>query len=564
MFAGPLLSRELLTAARQPKHYLMRAGYVFLIFVLLYTAGQVVFGWQQVRFAGDIARFGHFVFNVAAILQLTLVSAFSLLTATSSVAQEKDRRTLVILLMTDLSGFELVVGKMFASLVNVLTIIVVSLPVFGLLTRLGGVTISQVVWLELLCISTALLVAGWSTLVAYWREKTFQSLAIATLGVVLFLATTYGLAISGALGGFIGSLNPYWTLGSILNPLAVSGGLHGAQVIAGLIAPAALGVVAAAVGIWRVRIWNPPRVVHVTAREGEDVVVREPRNVWDQPVLWREIRTRAYGKKMIFIKLAYVLLAAFAFYAALTADPTTLFVGAIPPIGLAIVLLGLVSLLLLNAQAVTSITTERDGQTLELLLVTEVPAKEFILGKLAGALYNGKELILAPTLLTFVGIARGTISWEGAVYILAGLVTLALFSSSLGIHFGATYGSSRRAIGGSLGTMAFLFLGIFVCMLLIVEGRSSFASQLTPFLVFILGGSLGLWAALTYRTPSPALVFASTILPFLTFYALTSFLLGGSLGVALPVVFAYGFTTVAMLVPAVSEYNIALGSGGRD
>lgn len=559
MFAGPLLNREMLTAARQPKHYLLRAGYVFLIFVLLYTAGQVVFGWQQVRLAGDIARFGHFVFDVAGILQLTLVSAFALLFAVSNVAQEKDRRTLVMLLMTDLSGYELVVGKMLASLVSVLTLIIVSLPVFALMTQLGGVTIGQVVRLELLSLSTAVLIASWATLVAYWREKTFQTLAIATLGVVLFLALTAGLATIGAPTS---ALNPYSTLRLILNPLAVEGGLNAVAVQVGIVLPAVLGVFLAGIAILRVRIWNPPRVIHAVAKAGEDVVVRQPRTVWERPIVWREIRTRAYGKKMIFIKLAYVVLAAFAFYAALTAEPDTAFAGAVPPIGLAIVLLGLVSLLLLNAQSVTSITTERDGQTLELLLVTEVPAKEFILGKLFGALYNGKELILAPVLLTLVGVARGLVTGEGALFLIVGTITLSLFAAVLGIHFGVTYGSSRQAIGGSLGTMAFLFLGIFVCMLLIVEGRSSFASQLTPFLVFILGGSLGLWAALTHRTPSPALVFASVVLPFLTFYALTSFLLGGSLGVALPIVFAYGFTTVAMLVPAVSEYNIALG--GRD
>ena len=40
------------------------------------------------------------------------------------------------------------------------------------------------------------------------------------------------------------------------------------------------------------------------------------------------------------------------------------------------------SLMLINAQAVTAFTSERDGKTLELLLMTDVTAKEFIYGKL--------------------------------------------------------------------------------------------------------------------------------------------------------------------------------------
>ena len=100
---------------------------------------------------------------------------------------------------------------------------------------------------------------------------------------------------------------------------------------------------------------------------------------------------------------------------------------------------------------------------------------------------------------------------------------------------------------------------MFICMMLMVEARASFALQFAPFLLFILGGSLGLWASLTHRNPSPALTLAAGLLPFCTFYAITGFLLGNTLGVCLFVAGAYGFTAFAMLVPAVSEFDVALG-----
>jgi hypothetical protein len=96
-------------------------------------------------------------------------------------------------------------------------------------------------------------------------------------------------------------------------------------------------------------------------------------------------------------------------------------------------------------------------------------------------------------------------------------------------------------------------------MLLIVQARSSFALQLPSFLVFILGGSLGLWGSLTHRNPSPALTLAALALPFLTFYSITGFLLNETLGVWLFISAAYGFATVAMLIPAISEFDVALG-----
>ena len=129
---------------------------------------------------------------------------------------------------------------------------------------------------------------------------------------------------------------------------------------------------------------------------------------------------------------------------------------------------------------------------------------------------------------------------------------------------GFSYGSSRSAIANSLGTVFFLFIGIFICMMLVVEARASYALSLMPFAVFVLGGSLALMASLTRQNPSPALKTSALVLPFFTFYAITAFLLDNTLGVFLVVASAYGFTTVAMLVPAISEFDVALGRSTRD
>ena len=55
----------------------------------------------------------------------------------------------------------------------------------------------------------------------------------------------------------------------------------------------------------------------------------------------------------------------------------------------------------------TSLTSERDGQTLELLLATEVTPKEFIFGKLGGVMFNMKEVILVPLVFFDDGVVSG-------------------------------------------------------------------------------------------------------------------------------------------------------------
>ena len=129
------------------------------------------------------------------------------------------------------------------------------------------------------------------------------------------------------------------------------------------------------------------------------------------------------------------------------------------PIGLAIL-----SLVLINAQGVTALTTERDTGALDLLLVSELSPKEFIYGKLYGVLYNSKEMIALPV-LTAIAIDAGLeISLgENLVLFLIDFLLLCHFAAMLGLHAAITYTSSRTAVANSLGTIFFLMVGILLC-----------------------------------------------------------------------------------------------------
>ena len=97
-------------------------------------------------------------------------------------------------------------------------------------------------------------------------------------------------------------------------------------------------------------------------------------------------------------------------------------------------------------------------------------------------------------------------------------------------------------------------------MTIMMSLRGSFAQQLPPFLAIILGGGTGLFVAMGSRNPSPAIGLAAFGLPFLTFFAITSFILRNQeMTVFLVTAVAYGFATIAMLIPAISEFDFAMG-----
>jgi ABC-type transport system involved in multi-copper enzyme maturation permease subunit len=601
-------------APRRGRIYLVRTAYVAMLLLLTCTAWLVLTGTQLVRDVGDMARFGAILFQILAPLQLAVVMFCSALLAAAAVAQEKDRRTLMLLLLTNLTNSELVVGKLLASLLDVLVMLLAAVPLFMLTALFGGVSFGQIARVFAVTVAAALVCGSLGSTLALWREKTFQSLAMTVLALVLWLAVGEILA-AGVLGqawaglsaaDWAVAVSPWQALLKATRPYIENQpalGLLGTSVHLFLLVALALALVLNGLSVAMVRVWNATREAR-PARRGEqsaevpgESIWHEPaeatatqngdrsmfsasvdsqdrasspkngpvpgrtRAVWDNPVLWREIRTWAYGRKILVIRLAY--LALFALAAVILCgmlhapEPLSRVQGA-----MTLVPLLLLSLVLVNAQAVTSLTSEHDGRALDLLLVSDLTPKEFVFGKLGGVFYNTKEMVLLPMLLCGYLCWMGALSLENLVYLLGGLGVLYFFAAVLGVHAGMIYENSRHAIATSLGTVFFLFVGVATCMRIMVAfsgSAGSFHAQLQPFLAFMIGGGLSLYLALGYRNPSTAIGVASFLCPFATFYAITSFLLDYTLGVFLVTAGAYGFTTAAMLIPAIYEFDVATG-----
>lgn len=591
LFIGPVFTREVVTVPRRTRLYISRAAYVSALLVLVCTAWLLLAGTQIVRNVSDMARFGAMLFQILAPLQLALAIFFSALLAASGITQEKDRHTLVLLLMTNLTNSELVLGKLLASMLNVLVLLAASLPLFMLSTLFGGVSFEQIGRVFAVTLATAVAAGSLGSMLALWREKTFQTLALTVLALVFWIAAGETCAALGAtwtgISGatWAAAFSPWQAILVAARPLVEAQSplpYFGNAVNLFLLFSVALIVVLNAIAILMVRVWNPSREARPSTTHGEEpesiwglteeaaaaarkssarsahAAPGKTRQVWDNPIIWREIATWAYGRKVLAIRVAYLVLGALAAAALAGQLHSSQGLGTAAA-AFVLVPLFVLSLVLVNAQAVTSLTTERDVRALDLLLVTDLTAKEFVFGKLGGVFYNTKEMILLPIALCVYLWFEQAVSAENLLYLVGGLAVMDAFAAMLGIHAGMTYGNSRTAIGVSLGTVFFLFVGIATCMRIMIAFSGSYHWQIQPFLAFMLGGGVGLYAALGSRNPSLAIGVASVLAPIATFWAITSFLLQYTLGVFLVTVATYGFATTAMLIPAIFEFDVATG-----
>ena len=600
---GPIFAREFLTLPRRGRHYVVRTAYPGLLWVLGLTAWQVVVGWTETATLGENARFGLLLFRIFAGVQLALLFFFGALSAASAVCQEKDRRTFVLLLLTDLRSYEIVLGKLLGSLLQIGFMIVGMIPVLAMIMLLGGITPGQIGQAALVLATTALAAGSVGTLVALWRDKTFQTLALTVLFLVLYLCVVWGLPALGDIDfsatsnlHFSWDLNeiqkwvdPFAAVQSILEPTSEAERslppAYGFAVVMVL-----LSVILNGWGIIRLRAWNPsgepimqrdrPEVEEEKDRAKAHAAPGEARAVWANPILWREIRTRAYGRRPILVKLAYALvLGLVCFYAVYRLESASDRSSFTATVGL--VAVSILSLLLISTQAVTAITSERDGGALDLLLVTDLTPKEFIFGKLLGILYNTKEFLLPPLILIGFYAFRYKLlatppllhpelldakNTEAFICVVLAALVLMAFSYVLGIHVALRNENSRLAVINTLATVFFLSAGTLICIYLI-RINTRFEVQWVSFIFFLAAGTGGLWWVLNGERPSAALTLASWCCPIGVFYTITNVLVGkpGSIESTDPLVpflvtvGAFGFTVMAMLVPLLSEFDVALG-----
>jgi hypothetical protein len=171
-------------------------------------------------------------------------------------------------------------------------------------------------------------------------------------------------------------------------------------------------------------------------------------------------------------------------------------------------------------------------------------------------------MILLPVALCIYLWFVGHLSTENLGFLLGGQFVMTAFAAMLGLHAGITYANSRTAIATSIGTLLFLFLGIAACMRIMLAFTESFDNQFAAFLLFIGGGSVAMYVALGWRNPSGAIFWASALTPFLTFFVITSFLLGNFGTVFLVAAITYGFATWAMMVPAIDVFDVATARAG--
>jgi ABC-type transport system involved in multi-copper enzyme maturation permease subunit len=194
---GPVLGYDLVRTARRGQLAGHRCLYAaFLISIMLAVFWLRYPDLNKLRTGltltiNERGEFGLMVFSTFMIVQMTVVFLVTPAYTAGAIAQEKERRTIDLLLTTELSDREIVLGMLGARLANLFLLVMTGLPILSLLEFLGGVDPNLVIGGFVATLASLLSLAALSILISVHARTTLT----ATLFTYLWMLFAIPLAI---------------------------------------------------------------------------------------------------------------------------------------------------------------------------------------------------------------------------------------------------------------------------------------------------------------------------------------------------------------------------------
>jgi ABC-type transport system involved in multi-copper enzyme maturation permease subunit len=523
--ANPILVRVVGSMSKRTRHLWMRFGYLSVLLVVV-TVTLLTTGTASGASLGDLAKGASQTFMFASITQLLLMCFLAPVFAAGAITQERDAQTYNILIATPLSNAQIVIGSLLSRLYFVVVLLVAGLPIFITTTVYGGVTQGQIIRSFAIAAATAILTGSLAITISMIRVGTRRTIFSFFMAIAFYLAAVYALGLWPATwvpeaplaqvsGGrqlsWLAAFHPFLALDVALNRVQAPDivavahyGFLGKYFIAYPPTMYVLLTLFVSVLLIVLSMFFARR----TTREGEDSVLsrlfarfaprqrkgntRKPRNVWSNPVAWREAVTRAsaasrgVGRYLVIgcgLLGAIVLLYYYQTGAAgFTAAVTRMWLAGIIAIEFGVILV------IATNTAASSLTKDKESLSLDIMLTTPLTSKYIIWGKLRGLVSFVVPLILVPVL----SIALFAV-WdvfrrppERVVYIETALelgllqVVFAAYACMLGLHFSLKQKKTIRAVILAIGVLVVGNLIAFMFWQAITDAAKMLGPALAP------------------------------------------------------------------------------------
>ncbi|GMU35647.1 MAG: ABC transporter permease subunit [Planctomycetia bacterium] len=463
--ANPIVVRVVYAGGRRLRHLWIRTAYLTILAAIV-AIGVLVLQSGETSLS-DLAKNATKVFNVVSLVQLAMVCIIAPIFTAAAITQEKDSQTFNILLSTPLTNGQIVLGSLLSRLYFVFMLLLAGIPLFCIMMVYGGVTGEEIALSISIAGATALLTGSMAITISVIKIGTGRTIFTFYLAIALYLIIVYYIGAAtalippeaqpapstGAKMSWLAAFHPFLSLAVVLGqtpaPSAASVAHYGFPINKLLAYPqysyvcmtfiASLFLVS--LSLFFVRrgakegeiTWLSRLTGTLHLSENRDEQTRRPRHVWSNPISWRESVTGAaagggfiarYATLGVGIVIAVTLVIIYLSGGLDPVEARAWLFGA-TAIELA------VALFIATATAATSMTREKESNTLELVLATPLTSRHIITGKIIGLVYAAGPILIVPFVSVALFYLAGLISKQGPVVNWESLLTLPILLVSV-------------------------------------------------------------------------------------------------------------------------------------
>jgi ABC-type transport system involved in multi-copper enzyme maturation permease subunit len=510
---GPVLFYDLVRIARRNRTFLTRVLYaIFLSLVLIWVYATWFLNQghsAQVR-ANDMSAFAASFFYTFMIVQLGLVLILTPAYTAGAIAEERDKKTLEFILVTDLRNQEIVLSKLVSRLLSITLIVLTGLPILSFMQLLGGVDPQLLLGGFAATGLTMVGLGGLSILNSVIARRARDAIILTYLeaiGYFILSGMSWLLLLPSGWAHFPSTTS--WTSPITLQDVVeiFSSGNLAAHVLRlwgelesvgrlDLLLPdllrdyaifhLGLALICGIVGVIRLR---SSAITQGDGkpfnRKGGNSIPQRP-EIGDQPILWKELyvergpRLHWLGRILVaLLVIASFLPLAFIFYhylvewlngtgwqprntwkeLAIAANVWVRFVGS---------LVGTLLLVDVAVRAASSISGEREKKTFDDLLTSPLSSDAILYGKWLGCVLSVRWGWVWLGLIWGLGVLTGGLNFFCAILLVAAWFIYASFVACLGLFFSMNCKSSMRSTLWTLFIAAALSFGHWLVWLLCI------------------------------------------------------------------------------------------------
>ena len=432
---NPVLRRELLTALRSQKAFVLHFFFLLILGTVIYMS------WPEgeVNIRSQVARTLFFIFGVCQLIMICVLSpAFS----ASAMTLEKERRCMDLLLTSPIHPNTILMGKYLSSVLFIILLVISTAPVACVVGWMPGIDMAmQVAGLYVLLISIAACFGMIGLTCSTFFHRTQTSLSITYLVVLplalifLVLARTFDNFFS--LGVSLWPSAALWIASAIMYQACAT---RLRQPFDPVFKAAEEEDISTQTGLVLVRDRFPDNLL---APPKNDELLPDGTN----PIYQKEIRSEIFGRGTLFLRLIIQIsmFLSVVFLTFLYLQKEYVFVD----------YLVVFSMLVAPAFACNTFTQERERGTLDLLMTTLIRPAQIVSGKFVSCCRLSFFLtgLIGVTLLFYLLVGGGTPGAAGfgerflylGIYLLILSVTI-IFETALGMFLSMVSRSTMQSM----------------------------------------------------------------------------------------------------------------------